>query len=111
MQLIIKLNGTSRKEFEYGLKSLNWQVWGWFRHADNSDVIIAQKEEWRYDIKICYLGNEKYDYFVLFTPLQGYEELFDKEPWFLEMLVNDFMDFINVDYHNIYHNLVKCEKY
>ncbi len=110
MQLIIRLNGTSREIFEKHLQSWNWQTWGWFKFAQNNkNVIIARKEDWDFDIRVCFMGNGDYDYFVQFTPLREREDLFEKEPWLLDSLVKDFAYFINVDYHRDIYDSVTCE--
>ncbi len=109
MQLIIKLNGTSREMFEKNLQNYNWQYFGQFQKAtNNKNVLIAQKQEWEYDIKVCYYDNNNYDYFVLFTPLSDKQDLFDKEPWRLESLVKEFVNFINVDYNGNFCDKVEC---
>ncbi len=110
MELIISLNGTLRESFEKHLQSWNWQFWGQFKVATNNpNVIIAQKQEWKFDVKVCYAGSKNYDYFVLFTPFKGHEELFDKEPYLLESLAKDFVNFINVDYHRDVCDSVMCK--
>ncbi len=110
MLLIIKLKNIDKEQFEKHLQSVDWHYCGWFKKGDNEDMIATKKYK-EYYIQVCRAcSSADYDYLVYFTPNGGYDDVFNKEEFSPITLAEEFIEFINIEYHKEYKtDFIVCE--